>query len=160
VRVQVLEEETKQLLARMGVASEPQRMGRQVNAGSAAATAAYSVNAQSGTGVQTASVAMTGATVTAPVAAAGASTEAQATSTSPKGGWVVQLGSFSTRQSAESVVEQSFINVPSRIQEADVGGRKFYRAQLGPFSEREEAERVRQEMLNAGITGAMVMVDR
>jgi len=164
VRVQVLEAETKQLLARMGVPVEPQRMGRTVEATTPAATQSAQRTAQAGlaTVAATASPAV-GAARTAtsmPVESAPAASSTQSVATPQAGGWVVQLGSFSTRQSAQNVLDQPFITTASRIQEADVGGRKFFRAQLGPFADRAEADRIREEMLNAGITGATVMTAR
>ncbi len=174
VRVQVLETETRQLLARMGVPADVQRMGqtaaapaRTTAAGADQASRQISSTTTASVGNVNRQIAHTTTSADRTIqrtttSAAQTVNSAAAAATDRLAGdanlWVVQLGSFSNSDAAKKVLNQPFINGPTRVQQAEVGGRTFHRAQLGPYNTRAEAERVLREMHSAGITGAAVMV--
>ena len=165
VRVQVLEAETKRLLARMGMAVESpdasSRTASSVLAAPAAVTEAVSVR-QSVVGDRSSTPTSAQRTVSLnspnfPEEAgvlADVATKNRMSATPIL--WIVQIGSFSSRQTAQQVLEQTRINTASRIEEVDIGGKTFYRAQLGPYADRKQAEQVYQQILAAGFTGARI----
>lgn len=75
------------------------------------------------------------------------------------GKYFVQAGAFSKPDSASNLSKKltQFGNV--KVAEADVGGKRFYRVRLGPYSYAEEAEVTLAKVKNYGIQNASVVRD-
>lgn len=73
--------------------------------------------------------------------------------------YFVQAGAFSKQDSASNLSRKltQFGNV--KVAQADVGGKRFYRVRLGPYSYAEEAEVTLAKVKNYGIQNASVVHD-
>ena len=58
----------------------------------------------------------------------------------PNGGWAVQLGSFSTRATADGLATRMKANgVPAFVMPVNTGAKTLYRVRIGPLPDREAA---------------------
>lgn len=91
---------------------------------------------------------------TAPAPADTTSSSAQ--STSVKGGWMVQLGSFASRANAERLAQQvRSRGFPVAVSRATTG-RRLYRVQVGPAHDRTSAEQLAGKLRALGHSGSIV----
>ncbi len=77
-----------------------------------------------------------------------------------KGTYTLQVGSFKTRGSAESLaksIEPDFSNV--HITDVEVGGEKYYRVLAGSYKTKEDAESDKERLIKAGYTGAHLLTE-
>jgi DedD protein len=76
---------------------------------------------------------------------------------SASGEWVVQVGSFSRRENAETRRSGLAAKFPTTVESSTVNGRTVYRVRVGPQATRAESERVRQRLQNEmGVTGQVM----
>ncbi len=77
-------------------------------------------------------------------------TPAKPVSTSKAGqldGWVVQVGSFSSDKNAAGLRSQlRKAGFATQIEKARIGGKVHYRVRVGPYLEKQEAEKIRLEL--------------
>ena len=95
------------------------------------------------------------APATQPAPPASASLAAPAAATPDSGSWVVQLGSFGSRDNAERLAEElRGKRYQSFVTRLDADGRTLHRVRVGPGGAREEAdrliERLRADGYNSG----------
>ncbi|MEO5367760.1 MAG: SPOR domain-containing protein [Magnetococcus sp. WYHC-3] len=84
-----------------------------------------------------------------------------------RGGWLVSLGAFATRQNAEVLLGRVGAQryqgqaLPIQIQDSRVDGRNLYRVRVGPYPSRDEADRVaRFIVLQSGVDTVRVVQNR
>lgn len=73
--------------------------------------------------------------------------------------YFVQAGAFSKHDTAANLSQQLQKFGQSKVAQADVGGKRFYRVRLGPFAFPEEAEVTLAKVRNFGIQNASVVND-
>lgn len=73
----------------------------------------------------------------------------------------VQLGSFSSRNPAEALLDRvkSIIENPMRVREVDTASGRFHRVQVGPFSTPEEARKAQARLENRGFDQTILLTD-
>jgi DedD protein len=96
-----------------------------------------------------------------PPEANAADKDAPAAPTKPRTGlsaWVVQVGSFSSRENAETLVAQlRKADLPTPDPElVDIRGKRYYRVRVGPVIERDEAEGMLEKVNTIAKTKAQV----
>lgn len=131
VRVEILEQESKELKAAM--------LGEKYNSGSKTKIAAATTNSSN-------PLQLTGAG-SAPV------------KSYPKGSWFVQAGAYSHVDSAKNLSLQLDKFGDTNVYFVTVEGQKFYRVRVGPYSHRQEAEVTLAKVKNFGIYNAKVVQD-
>jgi len=111
-----------------------------------------------------------GSRVVVPRSDAGASATASLVTGGPPTGTVetvpvgpsdiwVQVGSFESRDNARRLSERMRSFGPSRMQEAMVAGRTFYRVRIGPMANVTAADPVLERVIASGYPGARIIVE-
>lgn len=78
---------------------------------------------------------------------------------SASGDYFVQAGAFSKHDTATNLSQQLQKFGNTKVAQADVGGKRFYRVRLGPYSFPEEAEVTLAKVRHFGILNASVVKD-
>ncbi len=113
----------------------------------AAPTVAKQAPAASVKPVQATSAPAQTTAATQPVQATGPAPQGVTPAHSPTGGFIVQLGVFADPVNARELVE--------RLNKIGVKARMETRVQVGPFRNREEAEKARAEIARLGVKGVV-----
>jgi DedD protein len=72
----------------------------------------------------------------------------------PKTGWVVQLGSFSSKQNARQLADEvGGRGFPVFLMELDQSGKTLYRVRVGPQDSRAQATELAARLQRAGYSG-------
>lgn len=75
--------------------------------------------------------------------------------------YFVQAGAFRTAEDAEAHrARLSLMGVEARVSEREQAGRTVYRVRVGPFDQREAAERLKEKLEGNGVEAALVRVQR
>lgn len=75
--------------------------------------------------------------------------------------YFVQAGAFRTAEDAEAHrARLSLMGVEARVSEREQAGRTVYRVRVGPFDQREAAERLKEKLDSNGVEAALVRVQR
>jgi cell division protein FtsN len=75
--------------------------------------------------------------------------------------YFVQAGAFRTSEDAEAQrAKLSLMGVQARVTEREQSGRTVYRVRTGPFSKKEEADRMKERLDGTGMESALVRVQR
>ena len=75
--------------------------------------------------------------------------------------YVVQAGAFRTSADADAQkAKLALLGLDAKVSERDQTGRVVYRVRLGPYSDKNVAERVRAQLENNGIDNTLVRVQR
>jgi cell division protein FtsN len=75
--------------------------------------------------------------------------------------YFVQAGAFRAAEEAEQMrARLSLMGLQARVSEREQAGRVVYRVRLGPFDRRDDAEKAGERLEAAGITAALVRVQR
>lgn len=77
----------------------------------------------------------------------------------PVSGMFVQAGAFTQRDYAIRLQRRLSGIAPTRVIEATVDGRRFYRVRLGPVATVEQGDRLLERVLAAGTAGARLVVE-
>ena len=81
-----------------------------------------------------------------------------ATKASASGDYFVQVAAYSTYEKAEALKDK-LVNIGTvKIFKSVVNGNTLYKVRLGEFGTKEEAEKARIAVTNAGITGSRVIL--
>jgi DedD protein len=76
----------------------------------------------------------------------------------PGGGWVIQLGSFTSESNAQKLRGQvQRVGIPCQIEPLDIEGRKVWRVRAGPFASQAEADAALKRLQGGLKLGGMVM---
>ncbi|HBF91696.1 MAG TPA: hypothetical protein DDX09_11050 [Hyphomonas atlantica] len=73
------------------------------------------------------------------------------------GNYFVQVGAFSQIGNAESLIDKMPANVSAQIDPARVNGADFFRVRVGPFSNRDAADRTRDDLARQGLANSRVV---
>lgn len=76
------------------------------------------------------------------------------------GGWFVQLGAFGNRDRAENIARSLHTSGKTSVQTAWINNHYIHRVLVGPYDNRDGAERQRYEVANAGYPEARVTEQR
>ena len=96
----------------------------------------------------------------APTTPKAAAAEPAAPATDPLQ-YFVQAGAFRAVEEAEQMrARLSLMGLQARVSEREQAGRVVFRVRLGPFDRREDAEKTGERLEAAGITAALVRVQR
>ncbi len=102
--------------------------------------------------------ARTGAT---PAPAVIATAPARATATADPFAYFVQAGAFRTQEDAESLrARLTLLGVEAKVSERDQSGRVVYRVRVGPFDQKDAADRTKEKLDGNGFEAALVRVQR
>jgi len=73
----------------------------------------------------------------------------------------IQIGAFSGRQNADQLSHRMAeqLNKTTRIQQATVSGRPYFRVQIGPIDSVEQADQLTQKLTQLGIEKTQVVID-
>jgi cell division septation protein DedD len=75
----------------------------------------------------------------------------------PKAGWVVQLGSFSSKQNARQLADEvGGQGFPAFLTELDRSGKTLYRVRVGPRDTRAQATELAGRLKKAGYSGQVM----
>lgn len=89
------------------------------------------------------------------------STPAAPGSTSDPFDYVVQAGAYRTSADADAQkAKLALMGLDAKVSERDQAGRLVYRVRLGPFDDKNAAERVRAKLESSGIENTLVRVQR
>jgi DedD protein len=78
--------------------------------------------------------------------------------TSPVTGWMVQVGSFASRDNAARLARDlKSAGFAASMSESRAGGKSLYRVRVGPEAERAAAQAVVTRLRGRGITGAAIV---
>ncbi|MEL7540994.1 MAG: SPOR domain-containing protein, partial [Pseudomonadota bacterium] len=69
----------------------------------------------------------------------------------PAGNVFIQAGAFSDIANAQRLTTSIGARLPVKIEEARVNGGDYFRVLVGPFSDRDVAERERRDLSRSGI---------
>jgi rare lipoprotein A len=72
-------------------------------------------------------------------------------------GFVVQAGTFSEQQNAESLSNRLEGGEQVQVMEVLVSGKKFYRVMIGPYQAREDARNMLSKLASIGISDAKII---
>lgn len=91
----------------------------------------------------------------------GLSTPATPADTSDPFDYLVQAGAYRTSADADAQkAKLAMIGLDAKVSERDQAGRVVYRVRMGPYSDKNTAERVRQQLEANGIENSLVRVQR
>jgi hypothetical protein len=76
------------------------------------------------------------------------------------GNMFIQIGSYSSNQTAQEMLSKNNKISAGKIEEANVGGKRFYRVMLGPISGQKKAEELLSKTANAGYKDAFIIKDK
>lgn len=83
---------------------------------------------------------------------------ASASEAPPVAGWMVQVGSFASRENADRLARQlKGKGFAAFVKETSNNGRRLYRVRIGPEAERDAAIALRAKLRSAGQPGATVL---
>ncbi len=86
---------------------------------------------------------------------------APSTSTADPFEYFVQAGAFRTPEDAETQrARLAMMGLEARVTEREQAGRTVYRVRMGPYKDREEAERTKDRLSSTGADTALVRVQR
>lgn len=86
---------------------------------------------------------------------------AAATATADPFEYFVQAGAFRTPEDAETQrARLAMMGLEARVTEREQAGRTVYRVRMGPYKNREEAERTKDRLSSTGADTALVRVQR
>ncbi|MFY3385826.1 SPOR domain-containing protein [Paracidovorax sp. MALMAid1276] len=75
--------------------------------------------------------------------------------------YFVQAGAFRTQQDADAQrAKLAMMGWEARVSEREQNGRAVFRVRVGPFSKRDDAERIKEKLDGAGMDSALVRVQR
>ena len=75
--------------------------------------------------------------------------------------YVVQAGAYRTSADADAQkAKLALMGLDAKVSERDQAGRVVYRVRLGPYSDKNVAERIRAQLENNGIDNTLVRVQR
>ncbi len=75
--------------------------------------------------------------------------------------YFVQAGAFRTQQDADAQrAKLAMLGWEARVSEREQNGRAVFRVRVGPFSKRDDAERIKEKLDGAGMDSALVRVQR
>jgi cell division protein FtsN len=75
--------------------------------------------------------------------------------------YVVQAGAYRTSADADAQkAKLALLGLDAKVSERDQAGRVVYRVRLGPYSDKNVAERIRAQLENNGIDNTLVRVQR
>lgn len=75
--------------------------------------------------------------------------------------YVVQVGAYRTSADADAQkAKLALLGLDAKISERDQAGRVVYRVRLGPFSDKNAAERIRAQLESNGIDNTLVRMQR
>lgn len=75
--------------------------------------------------------------------------------------YYVQAGAYRTNEDAETQkAKLAMMGWEARVTEREQAGRTVFRVRVGPFSKRDDAERIKEKLDNAGLDTTMVRVQR
>ena len=75
--------------------------------------------------------------------------------------YVVQVGAYRTSADADAQkAKLALLGLDAKVSERDQAGRVIYRVRLGPFSDKNAAERVRAQLESNGIDNTLVRMQR
>src|SRR5450830_499077 len=75
--------------------------------------------------------------------------------------YYVQAGAYRTNEDAETQkAKLAMMGWEARVTEREQAGRTVFRVRVGPFSKRDDAERIKDKLDNAGLDTTMVRVQR
>jgi cell division protein FtsN len=75
--------------------------------------------------------------------------------------YVVQVGAYRTSADADGQkAKLALLGLDAKVSERDQAGRVVYRVRLGPFSDKNAAERIRAQLESNGIENTLVRVQR
>ncbi|QHJ01513.1 sporulation protein [Xylophilus rhododendri] len=99
--------------------------------------------------------------------AAAPSTSASAASAAPASGgadafdYLIQAGAFRTEADAEAQrARLAIMGWEARVSEREQAGRTVYRVRIGPFTRRDDAERLKDTLDSSGMESSLVRVQR
>lgn len=91
----------------------------------------------------------------------GLSTPAAPADASDPFDYVVQAGAYRTSADADAQkAKLALLGLDAKVSERDQAGRVVYRVRLGPFSDKNAAERIRAQLESNGIDNTLVRVQR
>jgi cell division protein FtsN len=94
-------------------------------------------------------------------AKSGLSTPATPASASDPFDYVVQAGAYRTSADADAQkAKLALLGLDAKVSERDQAGRIVYRVRLGPFSDKNAAERIRAQLESNGIDNTLVRLQR
>ena len=73
------------------------------------------------------------------------------------GNYFVQVGAFSQISNAESLIQSMPTNMSAQIDPARVNGADFFRVRVGPFMNRDAADRINNDLHRYGISNGRVV---
>ena len=75
--------------------------------------------------------------------------------------YVVQVGAYRTSADADAQkAKLALMGLDAKVSERDQAGRVVYRVRLGPFKDKNAAERIRTQLESSGIENTLVRVQR
>ncbi|MDP4623484.1 MAG: SPOR domain-containing protein [Hydrogenophaga sp.] len=87
-------------------------------------------------------------------------TAAQADASDPFD-YMVQAGAYRNNADADAQkAKLTLLGLDAKVSERDQAGRVVYRVRIGPFSDKNQAERVRAQLQNSGIDNTLVRIQR
>lgn len=87
--------------------------------------------------------------------------KAAATGTLDPFDYFVQAGAFRTQTDADAQrAKLAMLGWEARVSEREQNGRAVFRVRVGPFTKRDDAERIKEKLDGAGVDSALVRVQR
>ena len=75
--------------------------------------------------------------------------------------YFVQAGAFRTQPDADAQrAKLAMLGWEARVSEREQNGRAVFRVRVGPFTKRDDAERIKEKLDGAGMDSALVRVQR
>ncbi len=94
-------------------------------------------------------------------AKSGLSSPAAPADASDPADYVVQVGAYRTSADADAQkAKLALMGLDAKVSERDQAGRVVYRVRLGPFKDKNAAERIRTQLESSGIENTLVRVQR
>jgi cell division protein FtsN len=94
-------------------------------------------------------------------AKSGLNTPAAPTDANDPFDYVVQAGAYRTSTDADAQkAKLALLGLDAKVSERDQAGRVVYRVRLGPFSDKNAAERIRVQLESNGIDNTLVRLQR
>jgi cell division protein FtsN len=91
----------------------------------------------------------------------GLSTPATPADTTDPFDYLVQAGAYRTSADADAQkAKLAMLGLDAKVSERDQAGRVVYRVRMGPFNDKNAAERIRTQLESNGIENTLVRVQR